>query len=49
MVLRPASELVFTLIAQARFRRLKVILIPKDYVLLGRDVLNRRPWSTRPR
>ena len=40
MVLRPASELVFTLIAQARFRRLEVILIPEDYVLLGRDVLN---------
>ena len=27
-------------VAQARFRRLEVILIPEDYVLLGRDVLN---------
>ena len=27
-------------IAQARFRRLEVILIPENYVLLGRDVLN---------
>jgi len=26
--------------AQARFRRLEVILIPEEYVLLGRDVLN---------
>jgi predicted aspartyl protease len=26
--------------AQARFRRLEVILIPEDYALLGRDVLN---------
>ena len=26
--------------AQARFLRLEVILIPEDYVLLGRDVLN---------
>jgi predicted aspartyl protease len=26
--------------AQARFRRLEVILTPEDYVLLGRDVLN---------
>ncbi len=27
-------------VAQARFRRLEVILIPEDYALLGRDVLN---------
>jgi predicted aspartyl protease len=26
--------------AQARFRRLEVILIPEEYALLGRDVLN---------
>lgn len=26
--------------AQARFRHLEVILIPEDYALLGRDVLN---------
>lgn len=27
-------------VAQARFRQLEVILIPEDYALLGRDVLN---------
>lgn len=27
-------------VAQARFRRLEVILIPESYALLGRDVLN---------
>ncbi len=27
-------------IARARFRRLEVILIPENYALLGRDVLN---------
>ncbi len=27
-------------IARARFRRLEVILIPEDYALLGRDILN---------
>lgn len=27
-------------VAKARFRQLEVILIPEDYALLGRDVLN---------